>query len=270
MLSSSFSEQALDEWLAFAVELADEANSILVPAGRVRPDAVTKPDRSFVTSLDLAIEQRLRERIAKRFPNHGILGEEGEPTAIDAELVWVLDPIDGTAPFIVGMPVYGTLISLALNGTPILGIISQGATQDRWIGARGRPTRHSSGPCRTRECGSLGQAILTCSNPDFFPIDDLPALDALRGVTAWRIYGGACMAYGLLASGRTDIALDTGFKAHDFAPYVPIIEGAGGKITDWHGKPLTLASGPTILAAGQAERHAEALAIVQQALATGE
>lgn len=265
-MTSKFSERALDEWLAFAGELADTAHAMLAPAGRVRPDAEVKPDHSFVTAFDLEIEQRLREKIAKRYPSHGILGEEGEPSAIDAELVWVLDPIDGTAPFIAGVPVYGTLISLTHNGAPILGIIDQASTPDRWIGARGRPTLHTNGPCRTRPCASLASAILTSSNPDFFPAADVRALDAMRKATAWRIFGSACMAYGLMASGRTDVAIDTGFKVHDFAPFVPIIEGAGGRITDWEGRPLTLTSGPTVLAAGQPERHAEALAIVHRAL----
>lgn len=262
------SDRVLDEWLAFAVELADAAHAMLAPAGRVRPDATVKPDRSFVTRVDIEIEDRLRALIEKRYPTHGILGEEGSPTSINAELVWVLDPIDGTAPFIAGSPVYGTLISLALGGVPIVGIIDQAVTPDRWIGARGRPTRHTDGPCQTRRCGGLAEAILTTSNPDFYAEHERAALEVLRKATAWRIYGTACMAYGLMASGRTDLAIDTGFKVHDFAPFVPIIEGAGGVITDWEGRPLTLASGPQVLAAGDSERHAEARALVAKAVRT--
>ena len=267
MTSSAISDRALDEWLAFAIELADTAHGMLAAADGVRPDAVVKPDRSFVTAFDGEIEQRLRAMIEARYASHGILGEEGDASGIDAELVWVLDPIDGTAPFIAGVPVYGTLISLTRDGRPILGIIDQAATADRWIGVRGRPTRHTSGPCRTRPCDRLGSAILTTSNPDFFADDERPALEALRRATAWRIYGGCCMSYGLLASGRTDVAIDTGLKVYDYAPFVPIIEGAGGVITDWEGLPLTLHSGPRILAAGTADRHREALALVQSAMA---
>jgi len=266
-MPADISERAIDEFLAFGQELADIAHAMLAPAGRLRPDATLKPDRSFVTSFDLEIERRLRSRISERFPSHGVLGEEHDAKDADAELVWVLDPIDGTAPFIAGSPVYGTLIALALGGSPILGIIDQAATPDRWIGARGRQTRHTDGPCRARPCPALGQAILTSSNPDFFAAEERPALDALRARTAWRIYGTACMAYGLLSSGRTDVALDTGFKVHDFAPFVPIVEGAGGRITDWEGRPLVLSSGPRILAAGDPARHAEALAIVGAAMA---
>jgi inositol-phosphate phosphatase/L-galactose 1-phosphate phosphatase/histidinol-phosphatase len=265
-LSQSLSDRALDGFVAFANELADVAHAMLTEAGRLRPEREVKPDRSFVTQHDIAIETRLRELIDARFPGHGVLGEEAQPRDADADLVWVLDPIDGTAPFIAGAPVYGTLIALAAEGVPVLGIIDQAVTGDRWIGAQGRPTRHGAHPCRSRQSASLGGSILTCSNPDFFAPEERPALDALRGATAWRIYGTACMAYGLLASGRTDLALDTGFKVHDFAPFVPIVTGAGGRITDWDGAALTLASGPRILAAGSADRHAEALALVRRAM----
>jgi inositol-phosphate phosphatase / L-galactose 1-phosphate phosphatase / histidinol-phosphatase len=269
-VTDSLNDRDLDTWLAFATELADVAHAMLAPAGGARLNAVVKPDRSFVTALDGQIEQRLRSVIAARFPNHGILGEEGDPTNLDAELVWVLDPIDGTAPFIAGVPVYGTLIALCRNSQPILGIIDMAVTGDRWIGAHGRPTRHilgnTSTVCRTRPCAELAQAILTTSNPDFYAIAERPALDALRGATAWRIYGGCCMSYGLLTSGRTDVAIDTGFKVYDYAPFVPIVTGAGGIITDWEGRPLTLTSGPRVLAAGTPERHREALALVQKAL----
>jgi histidinol phosphatase-like enzyme (inositol monophosphatase family) len=259
-------DRFLDEWTAFAVTLADAAHAMLAPAGRIRPDAEVKPDRSFVTRFDLEIEERLRDLIGRRYPSHGILGEEGAPTDVDAEFVWILDPIDGTAPFIAGAPVYGTLIALAHEGLPIVGVIDQAATPDRWVGTKSRATRHTDGACRTRACPGLAKAILTSSNPDFFDDEERPALDSLRRATAWRIYGTACMAYGLLASGRTDAAIDTGFKVHDFAPFVPIVEGAGGTITDWEGRPLTLTSGPRVLAAGTAACHAEARALIDAAL----
>ena len=104
--------------------------------------------------------------------------------------------------------------------------------------------------------------MISNSNPDFLNALERPVLDALRSATAWRIYGGCCMSYGLLASGRTDLALDAGFKVWDYAPFVPLIEGAGGVISDWQGKPLTLQSGSQVLAAGNAELHKAALALI--------
>ena len=255
---------SLDEWLAFAEDLADESRAMLGAAGA--PVVEMKPDRSFVTDLDHGIEARLRERIADCYPNHGIIGEEGSNDGVVQDLTWVLDPIDGTTAFIAGVPVYGSLIALLRDGVPIIGIIDQPTTAERWVGVTGRRTRHSAGPCATRACRDLAGAILSASNPDFFTDAERPALDVLRAATAWRIYGGACRAYGLLASGRTDVAIDTRLKLWDFAPFPPIIEGAGGVVTDWEGRPLGINSGPQILAAGDPARHHEALALVRGAL----
>ncbi|MGO4737338.1 inositol monophosphatase family protein [Bosea sp. 2KB_26] len=260
------SKEEEDSWLAFAWQLAQESGSILREAATVRPDVEVKPDRSFVTALDARIERRLRERIADRFPSHGIIGEEEASANSDADLVWVLDPIDGTAAFIAGLPVYGTLIALMREGEPIIGIIDHPVTGDRWIGVKGRPTLHNGTPCRTRACGALDEAILSASNPDFFDDEERPALDAMRAATAWRIWGGACMSFGLLASGRTDAAFDTRMKLWDFAPFRPIIEGAGGVITDWEGQPLTHKTGKRIMAAGDPERHREMLRLVETSM----
>ncbi|MGO4404805.1 inositol monophosphatase family protein [Bosea sp. RAF48] len=254
------------EWLAFALRMAAESGAILREAAAVRPDVEVKPDKSFVTALDARIERRLREMLADGFPAHGVLGEEEGPANPDAEHVWVLDPIDGTAAFIAGLPVYGTLIALMQAGEPIIGIIDHPATGDRWVGVRGSPTLFNGRPCRTRRCGSMQEAILSASNPDLFNDEERPALDAMRAATAWRIWGGACMSFGLLASGRTDMSFDAGLKLWDFAPCRPIIEGAGGVITDWEGRPITRETGQRILAAGDPERHREMLNLVGRAM----
>lgn len=256
----------LDGLIAAACAFADISRAMLRGTIGTRPEGEVKPDRTLVTALDKGIELRLREEIAARFPDHGIWGEEYGRHNPEAEFQWILDPIDGTAPFIAGIPVYGTLIAVARGGMPIVGIIDLPATEDRWIGATGRQTLHNGSPCKVRACDALDGAMMTVSSPDFFSADEKPALDALRAATHWRIYGGACMSYGLLASGRTDLAFDTKFQIYDYACFRPIVEGAGGVITDWEGRPLTLASGPRILAAGNPERHAEALAIVHKAL----
>lgn len=252
----------IEELKRFAEGLANEARAMLLAGQHEHASATLKPDRTFVTDLDAAIEARLRARIEDAYPDHGIVGEEDEARQTDAEFVWVLDPIDGTAPFIAGVPVYGTLIALAHHGIPVIGVIDMPVTNERWVGVAGEATTHNGTPVRARACGDLAAAILTASNPDFFSHSEAPVLEALKQRTAWRIYGGCCLAYGLLASGRTDVAVDTRLKVYDFAPFRPIIEGAGGVITDWTGRPIDLASGPTILAAGDPARHREALAIV--------
>ncbi len=250
--------------IALAMELADAARAMVAEAAL--PDPETKPDRSFVTATDRAVEARLRDMIADRFPQHGILGEEGEDVAPGAEHVWVLDPIDGTAAFVAGVPVHGTLIALAQGGVPVLGLIDMHVTGHRWVGQAGQPTLLYQGSratvCRTRQGLDMDRAILSASNPDFFTESERPALDRLRKATAWRVWGASCMSYGLVASGRIDLALDTSLAVHDWAPFAPIIEGAGGKVTDWRGQPLRLDSGPQVLAAGDPDLHAQACALV--------
>lgn len=265
---STSATPSLDAFAAFAQRLADEARALFAPAIGLAPAVEIKSDRSLVTALDRAIEVRLRASIEETYPDHGIYGEEEGHVRLDAEHVWVLDPIDGTAPFIAGVPVFGTLIALLHRGVPVLGVMDFPVTRDRWVGIAGRPTQHLGRTCRTRPCDRLADAMLTASNPDFFSPEELPAFESLRQRTRWRIYGGCCLSYGLLASGRTDVAIDARLKLYDYAPFIPVIQGAGGVITDWEGRALTLDnSGPRILAAGDARRHAEALQLVQASLA---
>lgn len=243
--------------IELAVDLANTSRRLIAQHKHDQIGVSVKPDRSFVTKMDVAIEKALRAMIHARFPDHGIIGEEQDYVKEDAEFVWVLDPIDGTAAFIAGMPVYGTLIALAHHGVPVLGIIDIPPVDARWIGIEGRPTLKNGAPCRVKPCPDLELAMMSTSNPDFYSGPERNALELLRRSTSWRIYGGASLAYGLLADGGTDVAFDTGLKVYDYAPFRPIIEGAGGVITDWRGNPITLKTGPRILAAGDAQRHGE-------------
>ncbi len=249
----------LDGYSAFACHLADIARGMLMDKEAIRPDVEVKPDRSFVTALDKAIEQRLRREINLACPDHGIIGEEEGPERPDASIQWILDPIDGTAAFIAGVPVYGTLVALAVDAIPVIGVMDLPAADNRWIGISGQTTTHNGKPCRTRPCPTLDSAIMACMNPDFFNLREREALEILKTQTSWRIYGTSSMGYGLMASGRIDLALDTRLQVHDFACYRPILEGAGGVVTDWKGEPVTLASGPHILAAGSRSLHELAL-----------
>lgn len=252
-----------DQHVAFAVELADVARTVLRENDMARVDVTVKPDRSLVTAMDILIEDRLREMISGRYPSHGIIGEERDWVRPGSEHVWVLDPIDGTTAFIAGMPVYGTLIALAVDGVPRLGVIDIPAIDSRWIGAEGRQTTRNGTPVRVRSCPSLAQAIMTNSNQDYLAPKDRPVLDRLRAVTSARVYGGASLNYGLLADGRTDLALDGGQKVFDFAPFRPIVEGAGGIVTDWAGAPLTLESCGQLLGSGDATVHQQALDLIR-------
>ena len=254
--------------LAFAERMADETGRMLraqrkLPRGGGTFD--TKDDSSPVTEFDRAIEGRMREMIGAAFPAHGILGEEFAPEKVDAEFVWVIDPIDGTKQFIAGVPVYGTLISLTRAGVPVIGIIDHPITDERWVGARDRPTTLNGRPIRTRACERLADALMSCSNPEAPGPGERAGFERVRAATRWRLYGASCYAYASLATGQIDLSVDSGgHREVDFCALVPVIEGAGGVITDWSGAPLTIHSGSSLVAAGDRRRHADALRLLQE------
>lgn len=256
----------LNSLTEFAIKLADAARKMMVEALHGSDVvAMIKPDRTFVTATDASIERHLRQLISDSFPSHGILGEEESPLNPDADHVWVLDPIDGTAAYLAGVPVYSTLIALLHKGRPVIGVMDFSAIDARWVGVAGQTTLLNGRPVATRICNDLTHAFLSTSNPDFYGPDELHVLHALRDRTAWRIYGTAALAYGRLAQGRIDIAVDAGLKIWDFAAFAPIIEGAGGRMTDWAGQPITVKTGSRILAAGTPQLHEQGLDIIGQA-----
>jgi len=255
-------DQEVDRLLRFAEQLAGQSNRLLRAAANRVARVEAKADRSFVTETDRAIEVRLRELIEQSYPEHGILGEEYGGVRLDAELVWVLDPLDGTAHFIAGIPVYGTLIGLARAGRPWLGVLDYPATGDRWVGVAGSFAARNGAPVRTRDCRTLSAALATCSNPDFFGEADRAALDRLRGSVRYTMYGASSYAFAMLASGRTDLAVDCGLKPYDvFAP-AAVLGGAGGQLTDRCGNPLELTSTGLFVAAGSPALHAAALELI--------
>ncbi len=205
----------------------------------------------------------MRALIREAAPDHGIYGEEMGIHNADAEFVWVLDPIDGTKSFITGKPTFGTLVALARRGVPILGIIDQPITRERWVGTAGRPTTFNGASVRTRACGGFDAAILYTTSPYLFPDDDAPAFHALRGRVRHTLFGGDCYSYGLLASGFADLVVEAALKPYDYAALVPVVEGAGGTITDWDGRPLTLASDGRVAAAGDSRLHAAAIEVLR-------
>jgi len=250
---------ALDPFIATAHALADAGGAIARRYYRTPVTVDDKADSSPVTIADREAEAAMRAIIAERHPGHGIIGEEHGREREDAEHVWVLDPIDGTKSFITGRPLFGGLIGLFRAGRPILGVIDCPALGERWIGAAGRPTLHQGQPVRTRACPGLAKAVLLCTAPEMFRGPDAAAFERVRAAVRLPMYGGDCFLYGQVASGFADLAIERGLKTHDFAALIPVIEGAGGLITDWSGAPLTLESQGDVIAAGDARTHAEAV-----------
>jgi inositol-phosphate phosphatase/L-galactose 1-phosphate phosphatase/histidinol-phosphatase len=252
----------LDQYLALASDLADAAGEAIRPYFR-QPLAVDdKPDLSPVTIADRAAELAMRRLIAARFPAHGILGEEFGRERAEAEFTWVLDPIDGTKSFISGVPLFGTLIALAYRGRPVLGIIDQPISRERWIGAAGRPTTLNGVPIRCRKCPALAAATVFATSPDMFRGDDAAAFARVASAAKLVRFGADCYAYGLVAHGLVDLVVEASLKPYDFSAMLPIVEGAGGVATDWRGAPLTLASDGRVLVAGDRRAHQQALALL--------
>jgi len=252
----------MKDFLTFAETLADASRAIIREAVRKPFDLEIKGDGSPVTAVGKAVEDRLPVMIAEAYPDHGIVWEERGASSPERALVWALDPSDGTLPFLAGIPVYGTLIALLRNKAPLIGVIDMPATGERWVGCEGQPTTRNGAPATVRPCEALSGALLSTSNPDFYGEADAPALERMKATTRWTVYGGSCMAYAQIASGRIDVGLDVAFDVFDYRALAPIIEGAGGVITDWRGEPLTLASGDRLLAAGDARVHGAALAVL--------
>jgi inositol-phosphate phosphatase/L-galactose 1-phosphate phosphatase/histidinol-phosphatase len=174
----------------------------------------------------------------------------------------VLDPIDGTAAFITGKPSFGTLIALAHRGRPVLGIIDQAFTDERWLGVQGRPTTLNGQPAKVRACPDLAHGYAFTTAPELFCPQTRPGWDRIAAKVKRVRYGCDCYAYALLASGFVDVVVEAGLKPYDFAALVPVIQGAGGVMTDWSGQPLTIESVGRVCAAGDARTHAEALRVL--------
>ena len=253
---------ALDAFLSLATELADAAGAAIRPYFRTPLQIDDKPDLTPVTAADRAAEEAMRELIERRFPEHGIFGEEFGPVRSEAEFVWILDPIDGTKSFISGVPLFGTLIALNQRGRPILGIIDQPISRERWVGAAGRPTMLNGVAIAVRPCRDLAAATLFATSPDMFTGKDAQAFARLAAAVKLVRFGADCYAYGLAAAGFIDLVAEAQLKPYDFCSMVPIVEGAGGVITDWRGAALDLAADGHALVAGDGAVHRAALALL--------
>jgi len=238
--------------LAAANLAADAAGAAIRPYFRASLAAERKSDDSPVTIADRSAEQAMRAVLGRHYPGHGILGEEFGLENPDSSFRWVLDPIDGTRAFITGRPVFGTLIALLQDGVPVLGIIDQPITGERWVGVRGEATRFSGpygGTPRTRPCKTLALAELSCTSPDMLGAD-APAWRGLANAVARTSWGGDCYAYGLLALGQIDVIAECDLKIWDWAALLPVVEGAGGRMVGWGGARLDAANDGRVLAVG--------------------
>ncbi len=254
-------------FLPVALELADLAGEVVRRYFRTPIPVEIKSDQSPVTRADREAERVMRETLARRCPDHAIVGEEyGDARRLEG-LVWCLDPIDGTKAFITGRPMFGTLVSLLDDGVPVLGVIDQPITRDRWVGCRGYGARFNDRPMAPRPCPALDRAIGSTTSPDMFRTEaEAAVLRELQRRLSLMVYGGDCIGYALMASGFTDLVVESALKTYDYLPLVPVVEEAGGRITDWQGRPLSLQSVGQVVASGDARLHGAVLDLLAPAV----
>lgn len=249
--------------ILLAQRLAEAAGEAIRPLFRGDWREEHKEDHTAVTEADRAAEAAMRAILEAERADDGIIGEEYGAVRENAGRQWVLDPIDGTQSFVAGRPIFGTLIALVQDGFPVLGVIDQPILKERWVGVVGRGTTFNGTPVTTRRCRSLEGASVATTSPHAFAEDEVDAY--LRVVAKaypkrlYPVYGGDCYNYGLLASGHLDVVMESGLKLHDYAALVPVVEGAGGIMSDWQGNPLDAGSDGTVLALGEPARLEEVL-----------
>lgn len=249
----------------FSLELARAAGTTARTYFRRPVTIENKAGGGFdpVTSADRAIETLLRDAILERYPEHGIVGEEAAARAAQSRYTWLIDPIDGTRSFMTGSPLWGTLIGLVRDGMPLLGVLCQPVLDEVFLGGPGgtwliRGDRRER--LGTRQCHELSQASLACTHPDLFAGAAADAFTALAKRCLMSRFGGDCYNYAMLAAGFIDLVVEGELKAYDIVPLIPVVEGAGGVVSDWQGRPAL--NGGLVVAAATPELHARALDVL--------
>jgi histidinol phosphatase-like enzyme (inositol monophosphatase family) len=241
----------------FLIQLAQRSGDLIRPyfgATDADLDISFKPQEtsienwpSIVSRADREAEELMREMIANRFPDHGVVGEEYGMERPDAEFVWTLDPIDGTISFVSANPQFGTLIGLLHHGSPVLGVIHQPVLRQLCLGD-GTTTTLNGKPVQSRAPRPLSQATLLVTDLRFH---DTVGWESLRREVNLVRTWGDCYGYLLVATGHADIMSDPGMHLWDVTPLIPVVRGAGGVITDWQGDDV-MAMRSTLATSSQA------------------
>ncbi len=260
-----------DDFAAFAARLADAARAETLPRFRAKAEIHNKAGMLFdpVTDADREAERAVRRIIAAVYPKHGIIGEEFGKENEGAEWRWVLDPVDGTRAFICGAASWATLIALERNGAPVLGLIDQPFTDERWVGLQGEATVYARAgerrACRASGVEDLARARIVTTDPrkeGYFTREEADAFAALAAKTRVARFSLDAYAYGLLALGEVDLVMEASLNHHDYAALIPVVEGAGGVITGWRGESVYESERGRVIAAGSAALHAAAVEMI--------
>lgn len=249
------------------LDAADIAAAVTLPHFRSGLAVDNKQAAGFdpVTEADKQAELAIRKLLGERFPDHSILGEEWEDKSGTAPYAWIIDPIDGTRAFITGVPVWGTLVGLTVNGRAVAGLMAQPFTGEVYLSLPGEAGYYRGGqhlPLATSGVRQLGRAKMTATSPEIFESSGTTSQwNAIRESVLTTRYGLDCYGYALMAAGHIDLVVEASLKNVDICPLIPLIENAGGVVTTWEGGPAEL--GGHCVAAATPELHAAALAVLR-------
>ena len=265
VMTATPSSTEISDLTTFAEELADLSGKAILPHFREKiliHNKLGEGGFDPVTEADREAERVIRARIKLRFPSHGVMGEEYGHETGTSPYTWVVDPVDGTRAFMCGMAQWGTLIALNDGERPIVGVLDQPYTRERWVASNGHTRfRHAHGETlslKTRPCSNLKEAVLSTTSPvGYFSDAEQKAFWALSAQARLTRFGGDCYAYGLLAMGFIDVIVESTLQPWDIQALIPIIENAGGVVTTWDGGPAQ--DGGRVVACGDAKLHAAVL-----------
>ncbi len=251
----------------FANHLADLAREATLPFFRGEHGVENKGEIEYdpVTLADRACENAMRDAITKHRPDDAIIGEEYGDKIGKSGWLWILDPIDGTRAFVAGTSTWGVLIAAYYNGEPIIGIMDQPFTGERWIGYPNQAIWQRNGETKkliAKQNAQLSDSVIATTDPYLFHGDERLAFDEIRKIAPVARYGLDCTAYGLLALGGIGLVVETGLKIVDLGALIPIVENSGGIFTDWKGNrnPST----GRVIASANPKIHQQALEILSR------
>lgn len=255
-------EHNFDFDLAIAAAMADAAREAVLPHFRSLDEVENKLDQGFdpVTIADKASERAMRDILAERCPQDGILGEEYGSQAGTSGRSWTLDPIDGTRAFISGVPTWTVLIALCVDDAPVAGVIDQPYLGERFLGSQAGTRFERGGISKivaTRSDAGLDTAVLSTTDPHLFNPAELAAFDAVRSDVRLCRFGYDAYAYAMLAMGQMDMVIESGLQPYDVQALIPVVRGAGGVITNWRGGDAS--SGGQVVASANQALHEQAL-----------
>ena len=261
-MTGTRAESSLSEIARFASSLTSISRPIIETWFRQLPDVERKDDASPVTIADKSVEASLRKAIAETFPSHSIIGEEEGSASGSGPYTWVIDPIDGTRAFSCGNPLFGTLIAVLHESKPVIGVVDLPMLDATWLGIAGDATTLNGKPVKAAGTLRLDDARIATTSASALA-DDYPKFEKLNKVARVTSYGGDCANYAHLAAGWCDLVAETHLKTYDIMAIIPVIEGAGGVVSQWNGKPITLDDyDGTALASASRSLHDEAMAIL--------